>query len=163
MLIPNNSSASSIAGIKAGSRDATANRIVIHAGARPGQSQLLERLHGAICERGGWVLHRVHTWRQVARMVFEFPRDACIDLYSAMVSLGLQLSPASHLVMTDLCRRTPYLFDLSSRSIAVKDHASLDQATVYICSLEFIKVELCVHFEAQNQLGEGSFGAENAA
>lgn len=164
MLIPNNSFASGIASsAKAGSRDAIANRITIHAAARPEETHLLERLHGAVCERGGWVLHRVHTWRYAARMVFEFPRDACIDLYGAMASLGLRLSPASHLMMTDLCRRTPYLFDVSSRSITVEDHASLDRATVYICSLEFIKVELCVRFEAQSQLGEAGFGAENAA
>jgi hypothetical protein len=77
-----------------------------------------------------------------ARFVFEFPRDICIEIYSALVSVGLQLTPASHQLLTELCRCTPHVFDPSSRKLPAVDVATLDAATRYICSLEIIKVQL---------------------
>ena len=137
------------------------NRVEIHAIAEPEQTQVLWRLHRTVAESGGWVLHRVCARRGLARMVFEFPRDICIDVYAAMVSLGLELSTASHRLMADLCLCTPYLFDLSSRSITVEDDASLDKATRYICSLEFVEIDLAISFSRLP--GQSAFCAENAA
>lgn len=137
------------------------NRVEIHAIAESEQTQVLWRLHRTVAEHGGWVLHRVCARRGLARMVFEFPRDICVDVYAAMVSLGLELSTSSHRLMADLCLRTPYLFDLSSRSIPVEDNASLDKATRYICSLEFVEVDLAVSFSRLP--GHSAFCAKNAA
>lgn len=141
----------------------TISFVEIAAWAPQGQVRLLRMLYKAICDDGGWVLHCVYTRLHSARVVFEFPRDICVDIYSSMVSLGLELSPASHLIMADLCRCTPYLFDFSSRGIAVVDSASLDKATGYICSLEFIKTELSVSFVAERELHGADSYAENAA
>jgi hypothetical protein len=65
-----------------------------------------------------------------------------VEIYSALVSVGLQLTETSHSLLTELCRCTPHVFDPSSRSLPAVDGASLDAETRYICSLEIIKVQL---------------------
>ena len=161
MQIQNSSIASALKISNAKTGAAKSNRVEIHATAKPEQTQVLWRLHQTVAESGGWVLHRVCARRGLARIVFEFPRDICMDVYAAMVSVGLELSTASHRLMADLCLRTPYLFDLSSRSVTVEDDASLDKATRYICSLEFVEIDLEVSFSRLP--GQSAFCAENAA
>jgi hypothetical protein len=124
------------------------------------QTQILSGLNRVIGDGGGWVHHQLHARPGLARMVFEFPRDICLDVYGAMVSLGLELSAASHRIMEELCRCTPYRCDLSGRRMAVEDSPSLQQATAYLCSLEFLRVELSVRFAAA---GESESYAEYAA
>jgi hypothetical protein len=106
------------------------------------QSMVVPRLSGIIPDCGAWIRSRSYVQPGTARFVFEFPRDICIEIYSALVSVGLQLTPASHLLLTELCRCTPHVFDLSSRKLPAVDEATLDAATRYICSLEIIKVQL---------------------
>ena len=106
------------------------------------QSMAVPRLSGIIPDCGAWIRSRSYVQPGAARFVFEFPRDICIEIYSALVSVGLQLTPASHQLLTELCRCTPHVFDLSSRNLPAVDVATLDAATRYICSLEIIKVQL---------------------
>lgn len=124
-----------------------------------GQWQVLSTLHGVISDCGGWVLNRGSTQPGLVRFVFEFPRDIGVEIYSALVSLGLDLSASSHRVLAELCRCTPYLFDLPSRTILAVDSASLDESTKYLCSLEIIKVELYVQFTKQALDGGNSDAA----
>src|ERR1700685_3973344 len=107
-----------------------------------GQSMVIPQLSGVIPDCGGWIRSRSYIEPGRARFVFEFPRDICVEIYSALVSIGLQLTDASHLLLTELCRCTPHLFDVSSRNIPAVDEATLDAATRYICSLQIIKVQL---------------------
>jgi hypothetical protein len=46
------------------------------------------------------------------------------------------------LLLTELCRCTPNVFDPSARNLPAEDVATLDVATRYICSLEIVKVQL---------------------
>jgi hypothetical protein len=106
------------------------------------QSMVVPRLSGNIPDCGGWIRSRSYLEKGTARFVFEFPRDICVEIYSVLVSAGLQLTAASHLLLTELCRCTPHLFAPSLRDLPAVDEASLDVATRYICSLEIIRVQL---------------------
>jgi len=121
------------------------------------QSTVVPRLSGLIPDCGAWIRSRSYVEPGTARFVFEFPRDICVEIYSALVSVGLQLTPASHALLTELCRCTPHVFDLSSRQLPAVDVATLDVATRYICSLEIIKVQLQIWMvkeeELESQLG----------
>jgi hypothetical protein len=121
------------------------------------QSTVVPRLSGLIPDCGAWIRSRSYVEPGTARFVFEFPRDICVEIYSALVSVGLQLTPASHALLTELCRCTPHVFDLASRQLPAVDVATLDVATRYICSLEIIKVQLQIWMvkeeELESQLG----------
>jgi hypothetical protein len=121
------------------------------------QSTVVPRLSGLIPDCGAWIRSRSYVEPGTARFVFEFPRDICVEIYSALVSVGLQLTPASHSLLTELCRCTPHVFDLASRQLPAVDVATLDVATRYICSLEIIKVQLQIWMvkeeELESQLG----------
>lgn len=123
--------------------------IKIEASLIEGQTLALPTLHGIVNDCGGWVLSRDRLQPTVTYFLFEFPRDICVEIYSALVSVGLDLAPASHHRMAELCRCTPYLFDLPSRTVKAVDEASLDETTKYICALEIVQVELIVEFVAQ--------------
>jgi hypothetical protein len=121
------------------------------------QTMVVPRLSGIIPDCGAWIRSRSYVQPGTARFVFEFPRDICVEVYSALVSVGLELTAASHSVLTELCCCTPHIFDLSSRQLPAVDGATLDAATRYICSLEIIKVQLQIWMvkkeELQTQLG----------
>ena len=116
------------------------------------QSQVVPRLSGLIPDCGAWIRSRSYVEPGTARFVFEFPRDICVEIYSALVSVGLQLTTTSHLLLTELCRCTPNVFDLSSRTLPAVDGATLDAATRYICSLEIIKVQLQIWMVKDEEL-----------
>jgi hypothetical protein len=106
------------------------------------QATVVPRLAANIPDCGGWIRSRSYFDRGTARFVFEFPRDICVEIYSVLVSAGLQLTADSHALLTELCRCTPHLFGPSLRDLPAEDVASLDAATRYICSLEIVKVQL---------------------
>jgi hypothetical protein len=110
---------------------------------------VLPMLHGVIYKAGGWILSRSYFEASTANVVFEFPRDISIEIYSALVSLGLEFVPSSHLALAELCRCAPYLFDLPARSILAADEASLEEATIDLCALEIVKIELDIQFGAE--------------
>jgi hypothetical protein len=122
------------------------------------QSTVVPRLSGLIPACGAWIRSRSYVEPDTARFVFEFPRDICVEIYSALVSVGLQLTAASHSLLTELCRCTPHVFEMASRELPAVDGATLEAATRYICSLEIIRVQLQIWMvkedELQTQLGE---------
>jgi hypothetical protein len=63
-------------------------------------------LTGAILGCGGWVLSRGANERGMVSLLFEFERQACIDMYSILIASGVQLSQAGHIDFTELCRCT---------------------------------------------------------
>jgi hypothetical protein len=109
-------------------------------------------LQKTICDKGGWILSRSYFESFTANVVFEFPREISVDIYSALVSLGLEFVPSSHLALVELCRCAPYLFDLPAPSLLTADAASLEEATMDHCTLEIVKIELDIQFGAQEVL-----------
>jgi len=69
-------------------------------------SHLVQCLTGAILGCGGWVLSRGANDTGMINMLFEFERQACVDIYSILIATGLELSPSGHLRFTELCQCT---------------------------------------------------------
>lgn len=69
-------------------------------------SHLVQTLTGAILGCGGWVLSRGANDTGMINMLFEFERQACVDIYSVLIAAGLELSPNGHIHFTELCQCT---------------------------------------------------------
>lgn len=69
-------------------------------------ARLVRTLTGAILGYGGWVLSRGTSDTGMVRMVFEFERQACVDIYSLLIAAGLELSQSGHIRFTELCQCT---------------------------------------------------------
>jgi len=69
-------------------------------------SRLVQTLTGAILGCGGWVLSRGATDAGIVNILFEFERQACVDIYSVMIAAGLELSQSGHVRFTELCQCT---------------------------------------------------------
>jgi hypothetical protein len=69
-------------------------------------SRLVRTLTEAIMGCGGWVLSRGATDTGVVNMLFEFERQACIDIYSVLIAAGIELSQNGHIRFTELCQCT---------------------------------------------------------
>ena len=69
-------------------------------------SRLVQTLTGAILGCGGWVLSRGANDTGMVSMLFEFERQACVDIYSILIATGLELSQSGHLRFTELCQCT---------------------------------------------------------
>ena len=69
-------------------------------------SRLVRALTGAILGCGGWVLSRGATDTGIVNMLFEFERQACLDIYSVLIASGLELSQNGHMRFTELCQCT---------------------------------------------------------
>jgi hypothetical protein len=69
-------------------------------------SRLVQTLTGAILGCGGWVLSRGANDSGTVSMLFEFERQACVDIYSVMIAAGLELSQNGHIRFTELCQCT---------------------------------------------------------
>jgi hypothetical protein len=69
-------------------------------------SRLVQTLTGAILGCGGWVLSRGANDAGTVNMLFEFERQACVDIYSVMIASGLELSQSGHIRITELCQCT---------------------------------------------------------
>ncbi len=69
-------------------------------------SRLVQTLTGAILGCGGWVLSRGANDSGTVNMLFEFERQACVDIYSVMIAAGLELSQSGHIRFTELCQCT---------------------------------------------------------
>lgn len=69
-------------------------------------SRLVQTLTGAILGCGGWVLCRGADDSGKVTMLFEFERQACVDVYSLLVAAGLELSQSGHVRFTELCQCT---------------------------------------------------------
>ena len=69
-------------------------------------ARLVQTLTGAILGCGGWVLSRGANDTGTVSMLFEFERQACVDIYSVMIAAGLELSQSGHIRFTELCQCT---------------------------------------------------------
>ena len=69
-------------------------------------SNLVRTLTGAILGCGGWVLTRSTTDSGRVSILFEFERAACVEIYTAVIACGIELSRNGHIRMTDLCHCT---------------------------------------------------------
>jgi hypothetical protein len=69
-------------------------------------AHLVKSLTGAILGCGGWVLSRGANDTGTVNMLFEFERQACVDIYSVLIAAGLDLSQAGHIRITELCQCT---------------------------------------------------------
>ena len=69
-------------------------------------SRLVCSLTGAILGCGGWVLSRGASDTGTVNMLFEFERQACVDIYSVLIAAGIELSQHGHLRLTELCQCT---------------------------------------------------------
>lgn len=69
-------------------------------------SRLVCSLTGAILGCGGWVLSRGASDTGTVSMLFEFERNACVDIYSVLIGAGIELSQYGHLRFTELCQCT---------------------------------------------------------
>ena len=83
--------------------------------------RLVQTLTGAILGCGGWVLSRGANDIGTINMLFEFERNACVEIYSLLIAAGLELSQSGHLRFTELCQCTR-----SSRVDCGADIASID-------------------------------------
>ena len=69
-------------------------------------SRLVQTLTGAILACGGWVLSRGANDGGTVSMLFEFERQACVEIYSVLIAAGLELSQSGHIRFTELCQCT---------------------------------------------------------
>jgi hypothetical protein len=69
-------------------------------------SRLTQTLTGAILASGGWVLSRGANDAGVINMLFEFERLHCVDIYTVLIAVGLELSQLAHIRFTELCQCT---------------------------------------------------------
>jgi len=69
-------------------------------------SRLVQALTGAILGCGGWVLSRGANETGRVNMLFEFERQACVDIYTILIASGLELSQNGHIRLTELCQCT---------------------------------------------------------
>lgn len=69
-------------------------------------SRLVRSLTGAILGCGGWVLSRGASDTGTVSMLFEFERQACVDIYSVVIAAGVELSQNGHVRFTELCQCT---------------------------------------------------------
>ena len=69
-------------------------------------SRLVRALTGGILDCGGWVLSRGASDTGIVNMLFEFERQACVDIYSVLIASGLDLSRNGHIRFTELCQCT---------------------------------------------------------
>jgi len=74
-------------------------------------ARLISNLTGAILGSGGWVLSRGANDAGTINMLFEFERMCCVDMYTVLIAVGLELSQLAHLRFTELCQCTRCHFD----------------------------------------------------
>ena len=84
-------------------------------------ANLVKALTGAVLGCNGWILSRGASDTGTVNMLFEFERRACVDIYSALIGAGLELSKNGHIRLTELCQCTR-----SNRSDCGTEIASVD-------------------------------------
>jgi hypothetical protein len=83
-------------------------------------ARLIQILTGAILGSGGWVLSRGANDTGLINMLFEFERQSCVDMYTVLIAVGLELSQLAHLRFTELCQCTRnHHNDCSSEIVSV--------------------------------------------
>ena len=70
---------------------------------------LLPQLSTAFVECGGWVLERRSVSSTAIEYRFEIQLAGILELYGAMVAMGIELTRSAHAVLTDLCTCRQYI------------------------------------------------------
>jgi hypothetical protein len=83
--------------------------------------RLIQRLTGAIVGCGGWVLSRGASDSGMVTLLFEFERQACVEIYSILLAAGLELNHQAHLRFTELLQCTSLRLDECREEIASID------------------------------------------
>ncbi len=83
--------------------------------------RLVRLLAGAILSCGGWILSRAATEDGRVRILFEFERGDCLDIYTALIASGLDLPASAHIRLTELCQCTRQQIKLCAAEIASLD------------------------------------------
>ncbi len=68
--------------------------------------QAMKQLQGGMEAAGGWVLSQGMVSTQCSEMDFEFPRGCSLDVYVALLGLGVELTAESHTQMAALWQCT---------------------------------------------------------
>jgi hypothetical protein len=83
-------------------------------------ARLIQTLTGAILGHGGWVLSRGANDAGTINMLFEFERMYCVEIYTMLIAVGLELSQLAHMRFTELCQCTKSHFeDCGSEIVSV--------------------------------------------
>ncbi len=69
-------------------------------------TRLIQNLTIAILAHGGWVLSRGANDDGLVSMLFEFERPQCVEMYTMLVGVGVELSQLAHMRFTELCQCT---------------------------------------------------------
>jgi hypothetical protein len=69
-------------------------------------SQLVRMVTGAILGCGGWILTRSMSDSGRVTILFEFERQACVEIYTVLIASGIEPNRSGHLRMTELCQCT---------------------------------------------------------
>jgi hypothetical protein len=69
-------------------------------------ADLVQTLTGAILGCGGWILSRGANDGGTVNLLFEFERQACVEIYTVLIAAGLELSQDGHIRFTELCQCT---------------------------------------------------------
>jgi len=68
--------------------------------------RLVRVLTGGILGCGGWVLSRGADDTGRVNLLFEFERQACLDIYTVLIAAGIELTRSGHTRLTELCQCT---------------------------------------------------------
>ena len=80
----------------------------LHAYCYADRIEILPEITSVFVACGGWVLERRTVSSTSMDYRFEIQLDAVIDLYGALVGLGLELTRSTHATLTDLCTCSTY-------------------------------------------------------
>jgi len=80
-----------------------ARNLLLQSFSYEGRRVILPALADAMTHCGGWLLERKAVSITQIDFIFEIQQRAMLDLYSALVEAGLELTRGSHLELTSLC------------------------------------------------------------
>jgi hypothetical protein len=106
---------------KAGSGESSPWALQMRATTMEEPARLIQTLTGAILGCGGWVLSRGANDSGTINMLFEFERQSCMDMYTVLIAVGLELSHLAHLRFTELCQCTRSHFEDCGEEIVSVD------------------------------------------
>jgi hypothetical protein len=91
---------------KAGSKLSSPWAMQMNATIMDDPARLIQTLTGAILASGGWVLSRGSNDLGMVNILFEFERQNCLDVYTVLIAVGLELNALAHIRFTELCQCT---------------------------------------------------------
>lgn len=67
---------------------------------------MVKVLSGSIVDCGGWVLSCSTDIAGKVNMLFEFERQACVEIYTVIIAAGVELGSLEHIRLTGFCQCT---------------------------------------------------------